>query len=112
MVMVMVTVRVRMRLRDRVRMRVRVRLVVEVVVRVRMRVRDRVRMRGKVRIGERQEERNINCGEKGRDIEIKDEEEENDFGPRRRALDPDVGLGLSTGCVQLRTLDLGPRVRV
>ena len=72
----------------------------------------RVRMSVKVRIRERQVERNINCGEKGRDIEIKDEEEENDFGPRRRALDPDVGLGLSTGCVQLRTLDLGPRVRV
>ncbi len=27
-------------------------------------------------------------------------------------LDPDVGLRLSIGRVQLRTLDLGPRVRV
>ncbi len=28
------------------------------------------------------------------------------------ALDPDVGLGLGIGCVQLSTSDLGPRVRV
>jgi hypothetical protein len=27
-------------------------------------------------------------------------------------LDPDVGLGLRIGCVQLSTSDLGPRVRV
>ena len=79
-----------------------------------MRVRDRVGMRVEVRIRERQEERNINCREKGRDMEKKDEEEEeeNDLGSRRMALGPDVGLELSIGCVQRRTLDLGPRVKV
>ncbi len=70
-------------------------------------------MRVKVRIRERQEETNINCREKERDMDKKDEEEEeeNDLGPRRMALGPDVGLGISIGCVQLRTLDLGLRVR-
>ncbi len=70
-------------------------------------------MRGEVRIRERMVERNINCREKGRDIEIKDEqdEEKNDLVPQTYGLGRRRSVGLSIGCVQLRTLDLGHRLR-